>query len=111
MTSTGLNNSDIGCFMKGTEGDLAQCTLDGLFAAGPSPALVGLVMSGTLLTSLYIAGDGDIVVPAVVMILLGSIAVPALPPQFTIYAYTVVVIGSVVAMFSAYIRFTHQTGF
>jgi hypothetical protein len=111
MTSTGLNNSDIGCFAQGTEGDLAQCVMDGLFAAGPSPGLVGLVMVGTLVTSLYVAGDGDVVVPAVVMILLGAVALQTLPPSFRTLAYTLVVIGGTVAIFTAYLRFTHQTRF
>lgn len=104
-------NSSLGCYAQGTEGDLVECGIDAMFAAGPSPELVGFVLVGSLLTSLFIAGDGDIVVPAVVMILLGSVAVPTLPPEYTTFAYTVVVIGATVAMLAAYVRFTHQSGF
>ena len=111
MTTTDLNDTSVGCFAQGTEGDLTQCVVDGLFAAGPSPALIGLVMAGTLVTSLYVAGDGTIVVPAVVTILLGSVLVPLLPAQYVTLAYTVVVIGITLAAFAAYTRFTHQTGF
>jgi len=111
MTTTDLNDTSVGCFAQGTEGDLTQCVVDGLFAAGPSPALIGLVMAGTLVTSLYVAGDGTIVVPAVVTILLGSVLVPLLPAQYVTLAYTVVVIGITLAAFAAYTRFTHQTRF
>ena len=106
-----VNDTAIGCFTQGTEADFTQCVLDSTFAAGPAPELVVLVMVGTLVTSLYIAGDGTIAVPAVVMILLGSIMVPLLPPQFRTLAYTVVVIGITAAAFTAYTRFTHQGRF
>lgn len=105
------NNSSLSCIAQGTEGDLVDCGIDAMFAAGPSPELVGFVLVGSLLTSLFIAGDGDVVVPAVVMVLLGSVAVPTLPPEYTTYAYTVVVLGATVAMLAAYVRFTHQSGF
>ena len=113
MTSpySDLDESPVGCFAKGTEGDMTACVIDAVFAAGPAPSLMGLVMAGTLLTSLYVAGDGDAVVPAVVTILLGSIMVPLLPPQFTDMAYAVVVIGLTVAAFGLWTRFTHQGGF
>jgi len=110
-TNQTLNDTAVGCFAQGTEGDLTVCVLDGMFAAGPAPALVGLLMAGTLVTSLYIAGDGTVVVPAVVTILLGSILVPILPPQYVALAYSVVVVGITLAAFTAYTRFTHQGGF
>jgi len=106
-----LNDSAVGCFAQGTEGDLTACVLDGLFAAGPSPSLIGLLMAGMLVGSLYIAGDGTVAVPAVVTILLGSIMVPLLPPQYVSLAYTVVVIGITAAAFAAYSRFTSAGGF
>jgi hypothetical protein len=99
------------CFAEGTEGNLTQCVIEGLFSAGPSPSLIGLLLAGVLLTSLYIAGDGTVVVPAVVTILLGSILIPLLPPQFVTFAFTVVVVGATVAAFAAYSRFTSAGGF
>ena len=108
---TQLNDSAVGCFAQGTEGDLTACVLDGVFAAGPSPSLIGLLLAGMLVGSLYIAGDGTIAVPAVVTILLGSVLVPLLPPQYVTLAYTVVVIGITAAGFAAYSRFTSPGGF
>ena len=108
---TTLEDSSLGCFAEGTEGDMTACVVDAVFAAGPAPGLMGLVLGGTLLTSLYIAGDGDATVPAVVTILLGSVLIPLLPAQHTTLAYTVVVLGLTVAVFAAWTRFTHQGGF
>jgi len=68
-------------------------------------------MAGTLLTSLYIAGDETVAVPSIVTILLGAVMVPVLPPQYVGFAYTVVVLGIVVAIFAVWTRFTHQGGF
>ena len=106
-----LNESSLSCFGQGTEGDLMQCVVDGTFGAGPSPALIGLLLAGVLLVSLYIAGDGTVTVPAVVTILLGSVMVPLLPAQYVGLVYTVTVVGVTVAAFAAYQRFTHQGGF
>ena|SRR6056297_1620575 len=111
MTTQPLNESSLACFAQGTQGDMTQCVVDGVFGAAPAPGLMGLVLAGTLVTSLYIAGDGSIVVPAVVTILVGSVLVPVLPPQFQTLAYTVVVIGITAAAFAAYTRFTHQGRF
>jgi hypothetical protein len=113
MTTNGTNLSDtsLGCYAQGTEGDMTQCVVESVFAAGPAPGLMGLLMAGTLLTSLYVAGDGDLVVPAVITVLFGTILTPMLPPQFRTFAYTVFIIGGVVAVFAAYTRFTHQTRF
>jgi hypothetical protein len=99
------------CFAQGTEGNLTQCVIEGLFSAGPSPSLIGLLLAGVLVTSLYVAGDGTVVVPAVVTILLGSILVPLLPAQFVTFAFTLVVVGVTVAGFAAYSRFTSAGGF
>lgn len=106
-----LNETSLSCFAEGVEGEMTACVIDGVFGAGPAPTLMGLVMAGTLITSLYIAGDGTVVVPSVVTILLGSALVPLLPAQYVTFAYTVVVIGIVVAGFAAWNRFTSQGGF
>jgi len=111
LQSSNLNDSSLACFANGTEGTATQCVIDGTFGAGPSPALIGLLLAGTLLVSLHIAGDGTIVVPAVVTILLGSSLIALLPPQYVALAYTVTVIGVTVAAFAAYQRFTTRGEF
>ena len=108
---TNLSDTSLGCFAQGTEGDMSQCVLDATFSAGPAPGLMGLVMAGVILTSLYVAGNGSVIVPAVITILFGSVMVPILPPQFQTFAYTVVAIGGTVAAFAAWSRFTSRGGF
>jgi len=78
MTDPDLDDTTIGCFADGA-GSGTDCVIDGLFAAGPAPELIGLLLGGTLISSLYIAGDGTVAVPAVVTILLGSVMLPLLP--------------------------------
>jgi len=89
---------------------MSQCVLDGVFNAGPSPALIGLGISGVMLTSFYIAGDGNIVVPAVMLILFAGIVAAMLPAQFVGLAYSMMVIGGAAAAFSAYARYTGPGG-
>lgn len=108
--SPDIEESNLGCFVD-PNAPMTECFTEGLFAAGPSPSLIGLMLSGALLTSLYIAGDGDAVVPAVITILLGGAMVPILPPQYVTLAYTVAVVGTAVAIFAAWNRFTSPTGF
>jgi len=111
LQSSNLNESSLGCFANGSRGNATQCVIDGTFSAGPSPALIGLLIAGTLLVSLHIAGDGTVVVPAVVTILFGGALVPLLPPQFVTLAWSVMVIGTTVAIFAATVRFSNRSGF
>ena len=90
---------------------MTDCLVEGAFGAGPAPSLMGLLMSGVLLTTLYIAGDGSIAVPAVITILLGSAMIPILPAQFVTLAYTVMIMGTAAAVFSVWTRFTTPGGF
>jgi len=109
--TTALNETAVGCFAEGSSGDLTGCVLEGVFNAGPSPEIMGFLLGSMLLTSLYLAGDGTVVVPAVAMILFGSILVPLLPGQFRGLAYMVVVIGITVAAFYGYQRFAMRRSF
>jgi hypothetical protein len=111
LQASNLNNSSLGCFAEGASGNASQCVVDATFGAGPSPALVGLLLAGTLLVSLYIAGDGTVVVPSVVTILFGSSLLALLPAQYRTLAYTVVVVGVTVASFAAYQRFVTRGEF
>jgi len=110
MTDPDLDDTTIGCFADGA-GSGTDCVIDALFAAGPAPELIGLLLGGTLISSLYIAGDGTVAVPAVVTILLGSVMLPLLPAQYVSMAWVLVFLGTAVAVFAAWTRFTHQGGF
>jgi hypothetical protein len=108
---TTLNETSLGCLAQGVEGDMTQCVVEATFAAGPSPGIIGLMLGGVVLTALYVGGNGNVTVPAIAMILFGALLIPTLPPQFTIYAYTVTAIGITAAAFAAYTRFTTRGGF
>lgn len=108
---TTIDDTALGCFAQGVEGDMTQCVVDGVFGAGPAPELIGLLLAGTLIASLYIAGDGSVVVPGIVTIMLFGLVVTMLPAQFALYAYTIAFFGAAVAVFAAYTRFTHQGRF
>ena len=106
-----LNESAVSCFAQGTEGSMSQCVLDGVFSAGPAPSLVGLGIAGVMLSSFYIAGDGSVVVPAVLLILFGSILITMLPAQFVGLAYSLTALGIAAAVFAVWTRFTAAGGF
>ena len=108
--TTDTDESAVGCMLEEST-TMTECLVEAAFSAGPTPSLMGLMFSGTLLTSLYLAGNGSIIVPAVVTILLGSAMISVLPAQFVTFAYTVVAIGVAAAMVSAWNRFTQPTGF
>jgi len=108
---TNISDTTLGCFAQGVEGDMTRCVVEGVFAAGPAPGVMGLLLGGTVLTSLYVAGSGSLVVPAVVTILFGSLLVPVLPPQFQLFAYSIAVLGLTAAGFAAWSRFTSRGGF
>jgi len=108
---TNLSDTSLGCFAQGVEGDMTRCVVDGVFSAGPAPGVMGLLLGGTVLTSLYIAGDGDVITPGIATTLFGAVLVPALPPQFRLFAYTVFVIGGTAAVFGVWTRFTTRGGF
>ena len=110
-TAPALEDSSVSCFAQGTQGSVTQCVVDGMFSAGPAPSLIGLGISGVLLSSFYIAGDGSIVVPAVLLILFGSVLITMLPAQFVGLAYSLTAIGIAAAVFAAWTRFTAAGGF
>lgn len=91
-------------------GDVIKCTTDAVMSSGPSPGLIGLLIGGTLLTSLYIAGNRDPVVPAIVTILFGGALVPMLPAQYVDSAYAVVILGVTAAGVAAWQRYVVTGG-
>ena len=99
------------CFGEAEGGEIIDCVVDGVFTAGPSGTVIGLLMGAFLVGSLYIAGDGDIVVPAVVSILVGSAMVPLLPAQMVSMAYALVVVGIASAMMVVARRYVLRGGF
>jgi len=100
----------LGCYTRGTQGDLLQCVLDDLTLAVGGEAVFGLLVGATTILSLYIAGNGDPATPTVATILLGAFAVPLVPPQFTGAAYAILVLGVAFGVFAAAGRWVLRGG-
>lgn len=109
--SNPLEDTPAACFGEAEGGEVIDCVVNGVFGAGPSGTVMGLLMGAFLIGSLYIAGDGDVVVPSVVAILVGSAMVPLLPAQMVSMAYGLVVIGVTSAMLVLIQRFALRGGF
>ena len=75
-----------------------DCIMADMTGAVGGEAMFGLLAGGLIMLVLYLAGDGDMAVPTVTTILLGSVMVPALPPQYTQMAYAIVVVGIAAAI-------------
>ena len=110
MADNDLEDAPVTCLFE-DETTLAECTVDGVFSAGPSPSLMGLLIGGVVLVSLYVAGGRDIVVPSVATILFGASLVSILPAQYQYAAVTIAVLGTVVAFLAAWRRYTVRGGF
>jgi hypothetical protein len=89
------------CYTGGEgSGDLISCMFSDLGAAYGGEAVFGVVISSFIVLSFYVAGDGDLATPTVVLILLGGIAAPMLPAQYVTAAQTIVVVGVAVGIIS-----------
>jgi hypothetical protein len=83
-----------GCYTGGEgSGDLIQCTFGDLGGAYGGDAVFGVVVSSFIVLAFYIAGNGDLATPTVLLILLGGVAAPLLPAQYIQAAQTIVVVG------------------
>jgi hypothetical protein len=105
-----LQAGDLSCYTQGTGGNLLTCVLDDLTLAAGGEAVFGLLVGSVVIVALYIAGNGDSATPTVATILLGSIAVPILPPQFEGAAYAILVLGIAFGMFAAAGRWVLRGG-
>jgi len=111
ITYVDVNETVIGCAIETPQDPaVVPCVTDTMFGAGP-PMVIGLMFGGVLLSSLYIAGNGEVVVPAIVTILLGSVLVPLLPAQFAAAAYGVAIVGITAAGMVILRRYVLEGGF
>lgn len=83
--------SGLGCYTS--QGDRLACVFNDLFAATGGEALFGLLLSGVLLLTFYIAPGGSIGLAAVVLVLVGAVLVPILPGSVAGLAGSLVIIG------------------
>jgi hypothetical protein len=81
--------------------DMLQAALDDLVAAAGGEAIFGVLIGGTLILSLWIAGDGDLATPSVITVLLGAIMFPLLPGTYLGIARVITFIGLTAATLAA----------
>ena len=79
-------------------GDATTCLLDQLTASAGGPALFGLVLGAVLFGVFYVASEGSLAVPTVVLVLAGGVIAPMLPDHYGQIAEGVVVMGLAAAL-------------
>lgn len=73
-------------------------------------ALFGLIVGGCLMLSLYVAADGDLVVPSVVTTLLGGALVTMLPGNYQPIAIAIMLLGLIGSLFAAAVKYAAPGG-
>lgn len=87
------------------DGDLLQWLLDSLVDSVGGEGLFAVLIGGTLIFTLYMAGDGDTATPVVATILLGGIMVGILPGAYQQIAWAIVVLGIAAGIMSVATRY------
>lgn len=100
----GLLQSGLDCYTS--QGDRLACAFQDFASATGGEAVFGLLLGGALLLSFYVASDGSIAVPAVILTLTGAFLVPILPGQVAGIAGTVIIMGLAAGIFAVMARFS-----
>lgn len=89
-----LQSDALSCYTS--EGsDMYGCAIGELTAALGGQSTFGFLVGGTILLSIYIAGDGDLAAPTVLTILLGGLLFPILPGAYAKMAWAIIFVGLV----------------
>jgi hypothetical protein len=99
-----LLQSGLDCYTS--QGDRLACAFNDFAGATSGEAMFGLLLGGALLLSFYVASDGSIAVPAVILTLTGAFLVPILPGNVAGIAGTIIIMGLVAGIFAAFQRYT-----
>jgi len=99
-----LLQSGLDCYTS--QGDRLACAFQDFAGATSGEAMFGLLFGGALLLSFYVASDGSIAVPAVILTLTGAFLVPILPGNVAGIAGTIIIMGLVAGIFAAFQRYT-----
>jgi hypothetical protein len=74
------------------------CAFNDIAAAFGGQGVFGLVVAALVFIGGYSVGDGDIVTPGIVLMLIGSVMIPSLPAQYQTLALTLMFAGAVGAV-------------
>jgi hypothetical protein len=95
--------SALDCYVS--QGDRLGCAFQDFAGATSGEAMFGLLLGGALLLSFYVASDGSVAVPAVILTLTGAFLVPILPGQVAGIAGTVIIMGLAAGVFAGLRRY------
>lgn len=95
---TWLPLQSTGCYTSNPWNLLGECALPQLVAAVGSEQMFGLLIGGSLIAGLWLAGEGDLATPATVTVLVGGVLFPLLPGGYLGIARTVAFVGLVAAL-------------
>jgi hypothetical protein len=74
------------------------CAFSDIAGAFGGQGVFGLVVAALVFVGGYSVGDGDIVTPGIVLMLIGSVMIPSLPAQYQTLALTLMFAGAVGAV-------------
>jgi len=83
----------LSCYSNNPLGMLQECVFPQMVGAFGGPGLFGLVLGGTIISGLWLAGDGDLATPATITVLVGGVLFPILPASYQGIARTVAFLG------------------
>lgn len=87
-----------------------SCAMSDLAGAFGGQGVFGLTVSALVFIGGYFITDGDIVTPAVVLMLIGGMLVPALPGQYQTLAVTLMFAGGVGAVMQLLDKYVFSAG-
>jgi len=93
----------LNCYTGGGNG--LHCMFNQLSAATSGSTLFGILVGGAVLVAYWIAGDGDITVPTVFLIIFGALLAGSLPAQYRSMALALVVVGVMAALYAILKRY------
>jgi hypothetical protein len=96
--------SGLDCYVS--SGDRLACAFSDFAVATGGEAVFGLLLGGALLMAFYIASDGSVAVPAVMLTLTGGFLIPILPGQLVGIAQPIIILGIFAGLFSVLARYT-----
>jgi hypothetical protein len=82
-------------------GDMLRAALDDLVWAAGGEATFGVIVGGSIILAMWIAGDGDLSMPSVITVLFGGILFPILPPTYLTIARVVTFVGLTAGVLAA----------
>jgi len=84
----------VGCYQDSSTSAL-DCAVQGLFGAVGGEGIFALILSGVLVLGFYIASDGGLAVPSVLLTLMGGLIISSLPAQYRSTAQILIFVGLV----------------